>query len=56
VNDINALRAAARLQELGLVVKSPTLAARAAELNEFQARGGDRAMRRAAERGRRRRR
>lgn len=54
MNDLDAIRTAARLQELGLVVKSPTLAGVARDLNEFHARGGNRQMRRAAARAARR--
>jgi hypothetical protein len=53
VNDIDALVAASRLQELGIEVRSPSLKAKAEEMRDFRVRGGNRAMRRAAARSKR---
>jgi hypothetical protein len=50
---LEALKAAARLEELGIVVKSPELAEAARETREFVQRGGNRQMRRNADRARR---
>jgi hypothetical protein len=52
VNDMDALRVAQRLGQLGVMVRSPELAQRAKEVSEFNARGGNRAMRRARKRQR----
>lgn len=56
MNVVEALQRTQRLEELGLVVRSATLAKEARELLEFNARGGNRAMRRAAARASRRKR
>lgn len=47
-----ALKVAARLQQLGIVVRSSELSEHARERQAFIARGGNRAMRRAAKRRR----
>lgn len=52
MNVIEALQRTRRLEELGLVVRSAELAGQAAELRAFHERGGNRAMRRAAKRAR----
>lgn len=54
MNDLEALRRTHRLQELGFVVRSRELSTAAKTLAEFHARGGNRAMRRAAAKARRR--
>lgn len=51
-----ALVRAARLEQLGVTVRSPELERQAAELKQFYERGGNRAMRRQAARAQRRRR
>jgi hypothetical protein len=52
--DLEALARAHRLSELGFEVRSPSLLEQAKTVNEFNARGGNRRMRRAAARARRR--
>lgn len=54
MNDLDAISRAHRLQTLGIVVRSPELAGKAQEIRDFYARGGNRAMRRATKRARRR--
>lgn len=54
MNVFEALDRAARLQSLGLQVRSPELAGEAQRMREFYATGGNRQMRRAAARGNRR--
>jgi len=54
VSDLDALASAARLTDLGIVVRSQELADLARSMNAFHARGGNRAMRRAAARAGRR--
>lgn len=56
VPDLDALAAAHRLSELGVDVRSPELLEQAKTMRDFQARGGNRAMRRAAAKAARRRR
>jgi hypothetical protein len=53
VNPIEALRTVARLEQLGVAVRSPELENEARRINEFYERGGNRAMRRAAAKQRR---
>lgn len=53
---LHDLERAQRLQELGVVVRSPELSEFASQTSDFYERGGNRAMRRAAERAARRRR
>lgn len=48
MNPLEQLQTVARLEAMGVVVKSPELREQAKQLNEFYARGGNRAMRRAA--------
>lgn len=48
MNVLEALQRTRRLEELGLVVRSASLANEAREIVEFQKRGGNRAMRRQA--------
>lgn len=55
MNDLDALQAAARLQEMGFSVRSPELLEKAQAINTFRERGGNRAMRRAAKRANRKR-
>lgn len=50
-----ALQRAARLQEMGIAIRSSELSERAKTVNEFVTNGGNRAMRRAAARAKRRR-
>lgn len=50
-----ALRRAARLAELGVVIRSAELTEQAKNIQDFNARGGNRAMRRAANRAARKR-
>jgi hypothetical protein len=54
--DLDAVATAQRLSELGVVVKSPTLAGVARDVNAFHRAGGNRSMRRAAARANRRKR
>lgn len=56
VNDLEALERTQRLQELGLAIRSEELAQAARRLREFNARGGNRRMRRAAAKAARRKR
>jgi hypothetical protein len=55
VNDLEALERCARLERMGLIVKSAKLAETAEKLHTFRAAGGNRAMRRAAARATRKR-
>ncbi len=48
--DVQALEQAARLQSIGVVVRSAEIAETAAQLRAFGEAGGNRAMRRAAKR------
>jgi hypothetical protein len=56
VNFVEALQATRRLEELGVLVPSRELASQLQELRTFNARGGNRSMRRAAAKARRRKR
>lgn len=51
---LEALKIAARLEQIGITVRSPELKAESEALDAFYARGGNRAMRRAAKRAARR--
>jgi len=55
MNDLEAIERAARLEQMGIAIKSPELQAVAKNLTEFRQSGGNRAMRRAAKRSMRRR-
>jgi hypothetical protein len=54
VDDLDAIATARRLEQMGITVKSPTLAAAAREVRDFHDAGGNRAMRRQAARQARR--
>ena len=56
MNVIEALQRTQRLEELGLVVRSASLAQEAREVAAFVERGGNRRMRRAAAKARRKKR
>jgi hypothetical protein len=51
--DLEALKTVGRLETLGIVVRSRELRDQAKQLDEFNQRGGNRAIRRANERARR---
>lgn len=55
MNEIEILERTRRLEELGLAIRSEEIKAIAREIGEFHARGGNRAMRRAAARASQRR-
>lgn len=55
MNELDVLRQAGRLEQMGLVIRSAELRERAAEIKSFYERGGNRAMRRAADRAKRKR-
>jgi hypothetical protein len=54
MNDRTAIETAARLEQMGVHVRSAELAEKAKQLRDFNARGGNRAMRRAAKHAKRR--
>lgn len=56
MNELEALQRTGRLEELGFVVRSPELIKAAKSIVEFNNRGGNRAMRRAAAKAARRKR
>jgi hypothetical protein len=55
MNDLEAINRASRLEQMGIVVRSPQLLEKAQSIAAFNAAGGNRAMRRAAKRAARRR-
>lgn len=55
MNDLEAIDRAARLQELGIEIRSAELREKASDFRGFYERGGNRHMRRAAERAKRKR-
>jgi hypothetical protein len=54
VNPVEAIERAARLQQMGVEVRSPELEGEAARMRAFADRGGNREMRRSAQRAARR--
>lgn len=54
MNDLEALQTAARLEAMGIAVRSPSLLEKQQTMIEFRERGGNRAMRRATKRAQRR--
>jgi hypothetical protein len=55
VNDVEAINRASRLEQMGIVIRSPELLEKAQSIAAFVEAGGNRAMRRAAKRAARRR-